>query len=215
MIRAFIFDVDGTLVDTRDIHTNAWKKALAAVGIELSAEAIQGQLGRRAVDIIEDFIPEDRPELRADVLDKKWRAFRDAYADIKVFPKTKELFAYLHDKGLELALATSAKRQDAEFYVELLSAGPYLKAVVAAEDTEHSKPHPEIFLKAAALLGVAPEEAVVVGDSAHDIEAAVRAGMTPVGVLTGGNTESILRDAGAERVYADIENLYEHIREIL
>lgn len=215
MIRAFIFDVDGTLVDTRDIHTNAWKKALAAVGIELSAEAIQEQLGRRAVDIIQDFIPEDRPELRADVLEAKWRAFRDAYTDIEVFPKTKELFAYLHDKGIELALATSAKRQDAEFYVELLSVGQYLKAVVAAEDTEYSKPHPEIFLKAAALLGVAPEEAVVVGDSAHDIEAAVRAGMTPIGVLTGGNAVSILRDAGAERVYNDIENLYEHIKEIL
>ncbi|MDI6816782.1 MAG: HAD family phosphatase [Actinomycetota bacterium] len=215
MIRAFIFDVDGTLVDTREIHTSAWKKALAAFGIELSAEAIQEQLGRRAVDIIQDFIPEDRPELRADILEAKWRAFRDSYADIEVFPKTKELFVYLHDKGLGIALATSAKRQDAEFYVELLSVGQYLKAVVAAEDTEFSKPHPEIFLKAAILLRVAPEEAVVVGDSAHDIEAAVRAGMTPIGVLTGGNAASILRDAGAERVYDDIEDLYEHIREIL
>lgn len=214
MIRAFIFDVDGTLVDTRDIHTKAWKNALAEFGIDLGDDEIQAQLGRRAVDIIEDFIPEDR-KLQDDVLQAKWRAFRDAYNEIEVFPKTKELFAYLHNKGLELALATSAKRQDADFYVELLSVGQYLKAVVAAEDTEHSKPNPEIFLKAAYLLGVEPEEAVVVGDSAHDIAAAVSAGMTPIGVLTGGNTASVLRDAGAERVYDDIQTLYEHIKEIL
>lgn len=214
MIRAFIFDVDGTLVDTRAIHTNAWKNALAEFGIDIGVEEVQAQLGRRAVDIIEDFIPEDS-ELRADVLEAKWRAFRDAYNDIEVFPKTEELFAYLHNKGLELALATSAKRQDAEFYVELLSVGQYLKAVVAAEDTEYSKPHPEIFLKAASMLGVEPEEAVVVGDSAHEMEAAVSAGMTPIGVLIGGNTATTLRDAGAERVYDDIQTLYGHIKEIL
>lgn len=215
MIRAFIFDVDGTLVDTRELHINAWQKALAAFGLGTSIDRIQGQLGRRAVDMVKELVPESEAGLRHDVLEAKWQAFRDSYGDVRAFPKTHELFAFLHEKGLALALATSAKRRDTEFYVEMLAIGAYLQAVVTAEDIKHSKPHPEIFLTAATRIGVEPREAIVVGDSTHDMEAAARAGMRPIGVLTGGTGAAALASAGALLVFDDIADVYAHLEDII
>ncbi|MBE0448724.1 MAG: HAD family phosphatase [Actinobacteria bacterium] len=215
MIKAFIFDVDGTLVDTRQLHISAWQRALKEFGLELSTSQIQSQLGRRTIDIAKTLLPENRKSDAARIAETKWRIFREFHSDVKPVPKTKELFNFLHKRGLDLALATSAIRGEAEFYVDILSLREFTSALVTAEDIQHSKPHPEIFLRAAAQLGVDPKESVVVGDSPHDMEAAKKAGMLAIGVMTGGFSEKDLQIAGANSIYRDIEDLFDHIEDIL
>lgn len=215
MVKAFIFDVDGTLVDTRQLHIDAWRRAFKDFGLEIPAVQIQAQLGRRAIDIVKTLLPGDNAGRNMNIVEAKWRIFREYYEDIRPIPKTEELFKLLKERDIALALATSANRQDTQFYVGILSLKGIIGAVVTGEDIQHSKPHPEIFLRAAAQLGIGPEESVVVGDSPHDMEAASKAGMTAVGVLTGGYTGKDLQTAGADKIYQDIEDLYDHIEDIL
>ncbi|HZD60582.1 MAG TPA: HAD family phosphatase [Anaerolineae bacterium] len=213
-IKAFIFDIDGTLVDTRQLHIDAWQRAFSEFGIEVPADQIQSQLGRRAIDIAKALLPESKQGETMRVVEAKWRIFRELHPAVKPLPKVKELFDLLHRRGIVLALATSTIRQDAEFYIDILSLRGLIGTLVAAEDIQHSKPHPEIFLKAAARLSVSPEEAVMVGDSPHDMRAAKDAGMIAIGVLSGGFPKEDLHNAGADHIYRDIEDLYEHVEDI-
>lgn len=213
--KAFIFDVDGTLVDTRQLHIDAWQRAFSEFGIELSADQIQSQLGRRAIDIAKALLPEGKKDETMRVVEAKWRIFKELHPAVQPLPKVKELFDLLNKREVSLALATSATRSEAEFYVGILSLRELTGALITAEDIQHSKPDPEIFLKAAAQLGVDPKESVVVGDSPHDMEAAKKAGMFAIGVLTGGFSEKGLQGAGADSIYRDIEDLYEHVEDIL
>lgn len=215
MIKAFIFDIDGTLVDTRQLHIDAWRRTFNELGIDVPADKIQSQLGRRAHEIARLFLPEEKTKDLDEVVERKRNIFREYYPSIAPMPKTKEIFHLLHEKGIKLALATSASRVDTEFYIDTISVRGLVGEVICAEDVKHSKPDPEIFLKAAAGLGVKPEESVVVGDSPHDMAAASKGGMTAIGVLTGGYKEEELRDSGADAVYRDIEDLYKRIEEVL
>jgi len=215
MVKAFIFDIDGTLVDTRQLHIDAWRRTFDELGIDVPADKIQSQLGRRAYEIARLFLPQDKIDELDEIVERKRIIFREYYPSIAPIPKTKELFDFLHGKGIKLALATSASRVDTEFYIDTISVRSLVDEVVCAEDVKHSKPDPEIFLKAAAGLDVKPEESVVVGDSPHDMAAASKGGMAAIGVLTGGYIEEELYDSGAEMVYSDIEDLYNHIEETL
>ncbi|MHB8840599.1 MAG: HAD family hydrolase [Candidatus Aquicultor sp.] len=215
MIKAFIFDIDGTLVDTTQLHIDSWLKAFEESGVPMTAERIQTQLGRRATEIAKTLLPVDKVKDAEAIATEKKRIFREYYPGIKPFPMVKELFWVLHDRGVKLALATSTTRQDARFYVELLSSKDLIGALIAAEDIQRSKPDPEIFLKAAERLGVNPHESAVVGDSPHDIKAAVSAEMLAIGVLTGGFSAEQLLEAGADKIYDDIADLLHHIEKIL
>lgn len=215
MIKAFIFDIDGTLVDTKRLHIDAWRRTFNELGIDVPADKIQSQLGRRAHEIARLFLPEEKIKNLDKIVERKRSIFREYYPSITSIPKTKEIFDFLHGKGIKLALATSASRIDTEFYIDTISVRSLAGEVICAEDVKHSKPDPEIFLKAAAGLDVKPEESVVVGDSPHDMAAASKGGMVAIGVLTGGYTKEELYDSGAEMVYSDIEDLYNHINGIL
>ena len=215
MVQAFIFDIDGTLVDTAQIHIDSWARAFKESGIDIPADKIRLQLGRRASEIVQSLVLGISEDNITHIVERKRTIFREYYPLIKPFPMVKELFALLSKKGMKLALATSTTRYDAEFYVEILSIKGLLGAVITAEDIQNSKPHPEIFLKAAEQLGVEPRESVVVGDSFHDIEAAKSAGMVAIGVLTGGYSAEGLMAAGADKIYRDIKDLYNHIGEVI
>ncbi len=215
MIKAFIFDIDGTLVDTTQMHIDSWLKAFEEYGTPMTAERIRPQLGRRATEIAKALLPEGKAKDAESIATAKKRIFREHYPKIKPFPMVKELFRFLHDKGAKLALATSTTRQDAQFYVEILSVKELIGALIAAEDIQRSKPDPEIFLKAAGCLAVDPHESAVVGDSPHDITAAVGAGMLAIGVLAGGFSAEQLLKAGAGKIYNDIADLLHHIEEVL
>lgn len=215
MIKAFIFDIDGTLVDTNKLHINAWLAAFEAFGVRVTPAEIQAQLGRRAIDIAKTILPDDKKDDFRQVVEEKWRVYQQYFSLVKPIPMAKELFLLLHSRGIKLALATSTIRRDAEFYVDVLAVKDLIGALVTAEDIQHSKPDPEIFQKAADQLHVETRDAVAVGDSPHDMRAATRAGMTAIGVLTGGYAKAELESAGAQRVYSDIKDIYAHIDQIL
>ncbi|MCL6471985.1 MAG: HAD family phosphatase [Firmicutes bacterium] len=215
MIKAFIFDIDGTLIDTNQLHIDSWIKAFKEFGVTVARSDIQLQLGRRATEIAKTLLPREKEGYVDSIVDRKRIIFREHFSEIKVFPMVKELFGFLSSKAIKIALATSTTRHDAEFYVGLMSVESFVDGLIAAEDILHSKPDPEIFMKCAELLGVKPHESVAIGDSTHDILASVRAGMIPVGVLTGGYSREELLKTGADKVYRDIADLYNHIGDIL
>lgn len=215
MIKAFIFDIDGTLIDTNRLHVDSWIKAFKEFGVTVARDDIQSQLGRRATEIAKTLLPKGKESHVESIVDRKRNIFREHFSEIKAFPMVKELFVFLSSKAIKIALATSTTKHDAEFYVGLMSIKSFVDALVTAEDIQHSKPDPEIFLRCAELLEVKPRESVAVGDSTHDILASVRAGMVSVGVLTGGYSREELLKNGADKVYHDIADLYNHISDIL
>jgi HAD superfamily hydrolase (TIGR01509 family) len=133
---------------------------------------------------------------------------------VRPFPRVRELFERLKADGLQIALASSAKEEELEQHKKSLRVEDLLEAATSADDAERSKPHPDIFQAAlAGLNGVRPEEAVVVGDTPYDVEAAAKAGMRTVGLLSGGFAEEALRGAGAVAIYRDVSDLLDHYAE--
>jgi HAD superfamily hydrolase (TIGR01509 family) len=139
---------------------------------------------------------------------------RDYLPRVRPFPRVRELFERLREDGLQLALASSAKEEELERHKKSLRIEDLLEAATSADDAERSKPHPDIFQAAlAGLKGVRPQEALVVGDTPYDVQAAAKAGMRTIGLLSGGFAEEALRGAGAVAVYRDVSDLLEHYDE--
>jgi HAD superfamily hydrolase (TIGR01509 family) len=215
MYKAFIFDVDGTLIDTREFHLSSWVRAFKNFGIDIGAGEVQPQFGRRAVEIAYELLPGDKKGEARQVADEKRHIFATHLPEVKAFLKTKDLLQLLHERSIKIALATSTVRSEADYYIKMMSIEPLVGAVVTAEDIERSKPDPEIFLKAAKQLNVAPLDSIGVGDSPHDMRAIKAAGMFAIGVLTGGYDRDELLSAGADRIYSDISELLSDIEQIL
>jgi HAD superfamily hydrolase (TIGR01509 family) len=215
MLEAIIFDVDGTLVDTRDFHIDSWIKAFKEFGVDISAEKVQSQFGRRAVEIAKDLLPEDKKQYAESVAKEKRMIYSSYLPRVKAYSKVRDLLEVLHERGIKVALATSTVRMEANYYVDMLSANDLIDAVVTAEDIKNSKPDPEIFLTAAKKIGVVPEFCAGIGDSPHDMAAAKAAGMIAIGVLTGGYDSETLREAGADEVYPGIDTIFLKIVQIL
>jgi HAD superfamily hydrolase (TIGR01509 family) len=216
LIKAVIFDVDGTLVDSNDLHVEAWREAFRCYGKELSFEEVHGQMGKGGDQLMPVFCSEDELESFGGELERKRvELFQSDYLPrVRPFPRVRELFERVRADGLQIALASSAKGEELERHVESMRVKDLLEAATSADDAERSKPHPDIFEAAlAGLKGVRPEEAVVVGDTPYDVEAAAKAGVRAVGLLSGGFGEESLREAGAAAVYRDVSDLLEHYDE--
>jgi HAD superfamily hydrolase (TIGR01509 family) len=212
-LKAVIFDVDGTLVDSNDLHVEAWREAFAHYGIGLSHDQVHAQIGKGGDQLIPVFLSEDQVEQFGDALDRlRGQIFlRDYLPQVRPFPRVRELFEQLRADGLHIALGTSSKQVELETHVRNLDVEDLVNEATSADDAEHSKPCPDIFEAALGQLeGVYAPEAIVVGDTPFDVLAAARAGMNTVAVLTGGFAEDALRDAGAAAVYLDISDLLDH-----
>ena len=216
MIRAVIFDVDGTLVDSNDLHVEAWREAFRSYGKEVAFDELHGQMGKGGDQLMPVFCSEDELDEFGDELERhRVELFADRYLPrVRPFPRVRELFERIKADGLQIALASSAKQEELARHKKSLRVEDLLEAAASADDAERSKPHPDIFQAAlSGLDGVRPEEAVVVGDTPYDVEAAAKAGMRTVGLLSGGFTEEALRGAGAVAVYRDVSDLLEHYEE--
>jgi phosphoglycolate phosphatase-like HAD superfamily hydrolase len=133
---------------------------------------------------------------------------------VRPFPRVRELFERIKVDGLQIALATSAKEEELARHKKSMRVEDLLEAAASADDAERSKPHPDIFQAAlTGLKGVAPGEAVVVGDTPYDVQAAAKAGIDTVGLLSGGFSEESLREAGAVAVYRDVSDLLDNYEE--
>ena len=216
MIRAVIFDVDGTLVDSNDLHVEAWREAFRRYGKELGFDEVHRQMGKGGDQLMPVFCSEEELDEFGEELERhRVELFAGRYLPrVRPFPRVRELFERIKADGLQIALASSAKEEELEQHKKTMRVGDLLEAATSADDAERSKPHPDIFEAAlAGLDGVRPEEAVVVGDTPYDAEAAAKAGMRTVGLLSGGFTEEALRGAGAVAVYRDVSDLLDRYDE--
>ncbi len=210
MPQAAIFDVDGTLVDTNELHVAAWHEVFVRYGKEVDKAALRAQMGKGGDQLMPVFWPRDHLEkygeemqaLRVEIF------MRDYLPRSRPFPGVRTLFSRMKRDGLRIALASSARKPELEHHLEQLGIRDLVDAATSADDAEHSKPSPEIFQAALARLpGVDASQAMVVGDSPYDAQASARAGMRCIGVLTGGFTERELREAGAFAVYKEVAQI--------
>jgi HAD superfamily hydrolase (TIGR01509 family) len=210
MIKAVIFDVDGTLIDTVDLHASAWVEALGHFGFHIAYEDMRSQIGKGGDQILHGLLPPDVIEQKGETI-KDFRSSlfkRDYLAKARPFPGVRNLFERIRASGQRAVLASSGTGEEVEQYKKLAGIADLIDSATSSDDAERSKPFPDIFESALAKLSpLGPEEAVVVGDTPYDAEAARNAGLKTVGVLSGGFTEQALREAGCIAVYRDAEDL--------
>jgi HAD superfamily hydrolase (TIGR01549 family) len=214
---AFIFDLDGTLVDSVYQHVLAWHEALEKSGIVLSVWRIHRKIGMSGGLFTQALLRETNREmddaLLARLQDLHAEAYRRRTREIRPLPGARSLLAYLTELEVPWAIATSGRLESAKPTLDLLDL-PEGIPVVTRDLVSHAKPDPDLFLEAARRLKVDDSEAVVLGDSVWDLMAARRARMLGVGLLSGGYGKEELERAGAYRVYEDPEDLLRHLDEV-
>ena len=210
VIKAVIFDVDGTLVDSNLQHVEAWREAFAHYGKELTAEEVHEQIGKGGDQLMPVFLSRHEIErFGADLERLRLEIFtRDYLPNAEPFPKVRALFERLRGDGVQIALASSAKETEVEHHQKKLGIEDLVDVATSKDDADHSKPCPDIFEVALARLdGVEAVDAIVVGDTPYDAQAAAGAGMKTIGLLSGGFREDVLREAGCIAIYQDIADL--------
>lgn len=214
---ALLFDLDGTLVDSVYQHVLAWREALEEGGIQLSVWRIHRRIGMSGGLLVNALARETGKRLTWDEVtrlqDLHAAAYRKLVDQVRPLPGARELLAYLRDHGVPHAIATSGKIESARYALAELGVGPET-TVITRDMVQHAKPDPDLFLKAAELLGVDITHSFVVGDSVWDLLAARRARAMGVGLMSGGYGEDELESAGAYRVYQDPADLLSHLDEV-
>ncbi|WP_194152310.1 HAD family hydrolase [Muricoccus nepalensis] len=204
MIEAVVFDVDGTLVDSVDLHARAWQDAFSDFGHEIGFGEIRGQIGKGGDQLMPVFLSPEEMEAKGEALSKhRARLMQERYLpEIRPFPGVPALFRRLREDGVRIALASSAKADELQEYKRIAGIEDLVDVETSSDDAERSKPFPDIFRAALSRLkGVAPAAAIAIGDTPYDAEAAAGAGLRTIGVLCGGFPESDLRRAGCVAIF--------------
>src|SRR5262245_52263220 len=210
MTGGVIWDVDGTLVDTAELHFRAWVVLCREQKVPFTRADFAATFGRRNPEILRQIV---RPDLRdaevAELGDRKEDLYRaEASRGVELLPGVRPLLEGLHAAGFRQAIGSSAPRRNLELILRLTDTERFFTEVVAMEDTTRGKPDPEVFLVAARKLGVPPARCVVFEDAVAGVEAARAGGMKCVGVsFVGHHPEESLRKAGADRVVRSLEGL--------
>jgi len=214
---SFLFDLDGTLIDSVYQHVIAWRAALTGIGIDLSVWRIHRRIGMSGGLFVQALLRETGRTLSPAEIGQLQLAhaaeYRGQLGSVTALPGARELLASLTAAGIKWAIATSGYAATARPALELLGL-PDDTPMVTRDLVKHAKPDPDLFLAAAALLGVEPQHAMVVGDSVWDLLAARRAGALGVGLQSGGYGREELERAGAYRVYADPAEMLARIDEV-
>ena len=214
---AFLFDLDGTLVDSVYQHVLAWREALADTGMELSVWRIHRRIGMSGGLFVNALLRETGWNLSSGDAERLQQLHAEAYkrhaAEVRPLPGARELLQALADAGVPHAIATSGRMETARSALDLLGIAPEFP-VITRDLVRHAKPDPDLFLAAAERLGVAIEDSVVVGDSVWDLLAAQRARALSVGLQSGGYGQEELEKAGAYRVYEDPRDMLRHLDEV-
>ena len=215
---SFVFDLDGTLVDSVYQHVAAWQQALDAAGIALSVWRIHRRIGMSGGLFTEMLLREIHRDVTPALLEELNAHHVAAYLGmmkwVRPLPGAHELLGRLTRTGIRWAIATSGRMATAKFNLALLGIDLARTVVVTRDDVRHAKPDPDLFTAAAERLQADIQSAVIVGDSIWDMLAARRARGLGVGVLSGGYGQDELERAGAVRVYEDPADLLHHIDEI-
>ena len=218
MIKAIIFDLDGTLVDSVKYHAEAWDKAFKEYGYDFSQEKLCKQIGKGSEFIVGDLLPpEEAEKLHSDIAEYRKQYYQDNLLEkVQPFPKVKELLETIKADDIKIVLASSARVETIEHYQKLLDIEDLTDGATSTDDVEKSKPEPDIFTSALAKLdNIAPEEVIVVGDSPYDAIAAKKVNLTTIGLLGGGFSAETLTDAGCVAIYQDPADLLAHYPQFL
>jgi HAD superfamily hydrolase (TIGR01509 family) len=206
MPNAVIFDVDGTLVDSVDLHARSWQDAFRDFGYHLDARVIRGQIGKGGDQLMPVFLSKAEIDREGEAIAAHRSALFTAryLPQVTAFSGVRDLFLRLRQDGKTIALASSAKGKELETYKGIARIDDLTDTNTSTDDAEKSKPHPDIFQAALARLDrIDPRDAIVVGDTPYDAEAAVKAGLRTIGVLCGGFAEQDLRQARCIAIYQD------------
>ncbi|MDE1180996.1 HAD family hydrolase [Paraburkholderia sp.] len=203
MTQAAIFDIDGTLVDSVDLHARAWQEAFSEFGHDVSFEQARGQIGKGGDQLLPVFLSEADRHAHGDALEA-WRGerFKSRYLPmVRPFSCVPDLLLRARDAGLRIAVASSAKQDELKIYLEIAGITRLIDRRTSSDDVTQSKPAPDIFKAALTRLAIDATDAVAIGDTPFDAEAAKKTGIRTIGVLCGGFTEESLRVAGCAAVY--------------
>lgn len=214
---AFLFDLDGTLVDSVYQHVLAWREALEAGGIQLAVWRIHRQIGMSGGLFVNALARETGVTLSTEQAERIHQVHGEAFAryssQVRPLPGAEELLKYLTEVGVPWAIATSGRIESARLSLRLLGIGEDVP-IITRDLVRHAKPDPDLFLAACEKLGMEISDSVVVGDSIWDLLAARRARALGVGLLSGGYGREELERAGAYRVYNDPADLLKHLDEV-
>ncbi|HYY53152.1 MAG TPA: HAD family hydrolase [Myxococcales bacterium] len=214
---ALLFDIDGTLVDSVDLHARAWEEAFEHFGRPIPYEKIRAQIGKGGDELLKALLPPDELQKRGEEIER-WRSdlYKRKYlGQVRGFPRVRELFQELLRRKLRIALASSAKGDELSRYKKLAGIDDLIKTETSSDDAERSKPNPDIFAVALERLGreLRKDRVLVIGDSPWDAVAAGRLGVRTLGVLCGGFPEAELRKAGCVAIYRDPADLLARLDE--
>jgi len=213
VITVVIFDIDGTLVDSVDLHAEAWAVTFAKYGKQIDVNTVRRQIGKGSDQLLPVFFsPAELSQFGKQLEQERSALFkRDYLPRVKAFPQTRELCERIKQDGKQIALASSAKEDEIKVYKQLARIEDLLTGETSSEDVAQSKPHPDIFAAALKQVGNPPaEDTIVVGDTPYDAQAAGKIQLRTIGVLCGGWREEALRQAGCVAIYRDPADLLAH-----
>lgn len=208
--RLAILDVDGTLVDSTYHHALAWQRAFRRHEVQIPMWRIHREIGKGGDRLVPDLAGDDVERDKGDTLrDLQHDLYAELLPEVQPLDGAHELLATLKDDGWLVALASSGRADEIDRYLDLLDARELTDAVVSSADVDTSKPAPDVLCLALeqAAPDLDPDSALMIGDATWDCEAAHRAGMTPVGVLSGGFSRAELQAAGAVAVFDTLPQL--------
>jgi HAD superfamily hydrolase (TIGR01549 family) len=213
MLRAVLLDVDGTLVDSNDAHAHAWVDAFAEFERTVPFERVRPLIGKGGDKLMPEVIgiESDSPEGRR-IDEQRTKIFRERYLPkLEPFPRAAELLARMRSDGLRLVVATSAKKEEMDALLEICGASTLVHGRTSSDDAEQSKPDRDIVVAALSCAHAASHEALMLGDTPYDVEAALRAGVRTVAFRSGGWDDTALAQAAA--IYAGPSDLLDRYAE--
>lgn len=212
MIRAAIFDLDGTLVDSNELHVLAWQETFRHFGKEIPIERLREQIGKGGDQYLPVFLTElEIREFGRQAEEYRGKIFQKKYLpQVRPFPKARELFERVRGDGKKIALASSGKEDEVRHYEKLIGIEGLVDSMTTADQVAHSKPKADVFIAVLHTLGsLPPQEAMAIGDTPYDVEAAKKIDLPIIGLLCGGFSEDVLRDEGTCAIFRDPADLLE------
>lgn len=208
-IKAILFDIDGTLIDSNDQHVLAWDEVFRDEGQTFDRQLIHDQIGKGADMLVPTLMPGMDEETHERLGDAHGEIFKDRFLEaVKPFPGAHDLLIRVHEAGQKVVLASSVSKSELDHYLGLLDARDLVAATTSADDVGNTKPAPDIFVTALGKLdGCEADEVLVVGDTPYDIRAASKCGIATVALRSGKFSDEALREAGAVCLYDDVAAL--------